>query len=104
VPSTRVGSAWTAVTRDVGEFAHALSNVASATKTQFPTLAALLNVTPNNDAGCNLPEFVARVDSSRPPLSKRARAASGENQGATERLERIFRRGGAEDWAFVYTP
>jgi hypothetical protein len=49
MPSARAGSALAASTRDdVGEFAQALSNMASATKTQLPALA-LLNVTPDND-------------------------------------------------------
>ena len=48
MPSARAGSALAASTRDVGEFAQALSNMASVTKTQLPALT-LLNVTPDND-------------------------------------------------------
>jgi hypothetical protein len=96
VPSTRVGSALAASTRDVGEFAHALSNAASATKTQLPALA-LLNVTPDNDTGGNLPEFAAQVDrvvrlacsNAPPPAAARLRAKTKAQRGAPERIFRL---------------
>jgi hypothetical protein len=111
VPSTRVGSALAASTRDVGEFAHALSNAASATKTQLPALA-LLNVTPDNDTGGNLPEFAAQVDrvvrlacSNAPP--PRRGSPSGKNQGATRRARKNLSPGRgveSQQTSFVYTP